>query len=163
VSTKHLSETCSTAQKDERANPNEHHPKSSGGRVLAHPAAALFQESTNVQRSVNFSSRCVDPRHQSCGESRQKLFWCRNRFSFWKDRVKVPTVRCVVCRIRQRMGRRGMTHIRLKFVHEYLDRHGKLRRYYRGPALSALRFPAYQDPKNLTWLISSHWPVSRSV
>src|SRR4249920_213794 len=34
-----------------------------------------------------------------------------------------------------------MTRIRLQFVHEYLDRHGKLRRYFRRPGFKRLALP----------------------
>jgi hypothetical protein len=36
-------------------------------------------------------------------------------------------------RFGKRMGRGGMTKIKLQFVHEYIDRHGKVRRYFRRP------------------------------
>jgi hypothetical protein len=34
-----------------------------------------------------------------------------------------------------------MTRLRLDFVHEYLDRHGKLRRYFRRPGFKRIPLP----------------------
>src|SRR5215472_5163734 len=39
------------------------------------------------------------------------------------------------------MGWRGMTHIRLQYVHEYLDRHGRARRYFRLPGFKRIPLP----------------------
>ena len=34
-----------------------------------------------------------------------------------------------------------MTRIRLEYIHEYLDRHGKLRRYFRRPGFKRISLP----------------------
>src|SRR5215472_3959397 len=39
------------------------------------------------------------------------------------------------------MGWRGMTRIRLQYVHEYLDRHGRARRYFRRPGFKRIPLP----------------------
>ncbi len=39
------------------------------------------------------------------------------------------------------MGRRIMTRIRLQYVHEFVDRHGKVRRYFRRPGSKSVSLP----------------------
>src|SRR5215469_16243483 len=39
------------------------------------------------------------------------------------------------------MGWRRMTRIKLDYVHEYRDRHGKLRRYFRRPGFKQIALP----------------------
>ena len=41
----------------------------------------------------------------------------------------------------QRVGRRRMTKIRLEYDHEFLDRHGKARRYFRRPGFRQAPLP----------------------
>ena len=41
-----------------------------------------------------------------------------------------------------------MTRIRLDYIHQYVDRHGKIRRYFRRPGYSAQWSVANEIPKH---------------
>ena len=55
-----------------------------------------------------------------------------------------------------------MTRIKLEYVHEYRDRHGKVRRYVRRREFELFRCPASRAPPSLWPLIMRHSRALRS-